>query len=51
VQIAFTQPTQETWRFTGSFQKETVQQALEALKLTAPFTYTIHENQITIYDK
>jgi ferric-dicitrate binding protein FerR (iron transport regulator) len=51
VQIGFTQPTQETWRFTGSFQKETVQQALEALKLTAPFTYTIHENQITIYDK
>jgi ferric-dicitrate binding protein FerR (iron transport regulator) len=51
VQIAFTQPTQETWRFTGSFQKETVQQALEALKLTAPFTYTIHENQITIYEK
>ena len=51
VQIRFTQPAQETSRFTGSFQKETIQQALEALKLTAPFTYTIHENQITIYDK
>jgi ferric-dicitrate binding protein FerR (iron transport regulator) len=51
VSIQFTQPAQEQWRFTGNFQKETVQQALEALKLTAPFTYTIHENQITIYDK
>jgi len=51
VQIMFTHTTQETWRFTGSFQKETIRQALEALKLTAPFTYTIHENQITIHDK
>lgn len=51
VKIQFTKKAQEEWRFTGSFQKETIQQALEALKLTAPFTYTIHENQITIYDK
>ncbi len=47
----FTDPEQEKWRFTGSFQKETIQQALDALKLTAAFTYTIHNNQITILNK
>ena len=51
VTIQFSQPEMEGWRFTGSFQKETIQQALEALKLTAPFTYTIHQNQITLYNK
>ena len=51
VSIRFTRPGQEEWRFTGNFRKETIQQALEALKLTAPFTYTINENQITIYDR
>lgn len=52
VTIRFTNPAVESeWRFTGNFQKENIQQALEALKLTAPFTYTIHENQITIYDR
>jgi len=51
VSIHFTRPELEDLHFTGNFQKETVQQALEALKLTAPFTYTIHENQITIYEK
>lgn len=51
VSIRFTRSEQEEWRFTGNFQKETIRQALDALKLTAPFTYTIHENQITIHDK
>ncbi len=51
VSIRFTRPEQEEWRFTGNFRKETIQQALEALKLTAPFTYTINKTQITIYDK
>jgi ferric-dicitrate binding protein FerR (iron transport regulator) len=51
VSIRFTRTGQEEWRFTGNFRKETIQQALEALKLTAPFTYTINETQITIYDK
>ena len=50
VSIRFTRPELEDLHFTGNFQKETIQQALEALKLTAPFTYTIHENQITIYE-
>jgi transmembrane sensor len=51
VSFRFTNPRQEEWRFTGNFQKETIQQALDALKLTEPFNYTIQENQITIYDK
>jgi transmembrane sensor len=51
VTIRFTNTAQEQWHFTGNFQKETIQQALDALKLTATFTYTIHENQITIYDR
>jgi transmembrane sensor len=51
VSFRFTNPRQEEWRFTGNFQKETIQQALDALKLTEAFNYTIQENQITIYDR
>lgn len=35
--------------FTGQFDTETVEQALEALKLTAPFRYSITKNEIVIY--
>jgi len=51
VNIHFTRPELEDLHFTGNFQKETIREALAALQLTAPFTYTIHENQITIYEK
>ena len=51
VSFRFTNSRQEEWRFTGNFQKETIQQALDALKLTEAFNYTIQENQITIYDR
>lgn len=34
--------------FTGQFDTETIEQALEALKLTAPFRYTITKNEIVI---
>ncbi len=51
VSFRFTKPRQEEWHFTGNFQKETIQQALDALKLTEAFNYTIQENQITIYDR
>ena len=51
VSFRFTNPKQQEWRFTGNFQKETIQQALDALKLTEAFNYTIQENQITIYDR
>jgi len=52
--MRFDNPALEQLRFTGNFQKETIRQALDALKLTDPlkaFNYTIHENQVTIYDK
>lgn len=35
--------------FTGTFDKETIEQALNALKLTTHFSYTIDKNKITIY--
>jgi ferric-dicitrate binding protein FerR (iron transport regulator) len=53
VTIKFGDSGLEKLRFTGSFQKETVQQALNALKQTSPatpFDYKILDNQITIYE-
>lgn len=35
-------------RFTGSFEKETVEQALRAMAITAPFQYAIEEKEIII---
>ncbi|MBS1917827.1 MAG: FecR family protein [Bacteroidetes bacterium] len=48
VKINFQDPEQEEMRFTGIFQNETIQQALEALKLSNRFSYTISGNQVTI---
>ena len=50
VSIRFESERQEDLRFTGIFEEETVQQALNALKLTANFNYTIEGTQITIHD-
>jgi transmembrane sensor len=36
------------YRYTGMFEKETVEQALDALKLATPFEYTIYKNKINI---
>ena len=35
-------------KYTGRFEKETVEQALKALSLSLPFTYTIDHNKVTI---
>jgi transmembrane sensor len=35
-------------RFTGVFQDETLQQALRALKITAPFSYKIDKGKVII---
>jgi len=48
VTIRFGDPALQQLQFTGSFKEETIQQALEALKLTAAFRYTIEGNQVTI---
>ena len=36
------------WQYTGTFDKETIEQALIALSLSMPFRYTIQKNSITI---
>ena len=51
VTITFSKPELQTLQFTGSFRQETIQQALDALTLTAAFNYTISGTQISIYEK
>jgi transmembrane sensor len=51
VTINFARPELQTLQFTGSFRQETIQQALDALTLTAAFNYTISGTQINIYEK
>ena len=53
VVIRFSNPKEEELRFTGIFTNETIQQALEALKLTraSSFDYDIDGGNITIHDK
>lgn len=36
-------------RFTGSFENETIEQVLNALRMAEPFEYTINKNKIVIY--
>lgn len=38
-------------RFTGQFDKETIEQALDYMTLTEPFGFRINKNVITIYNK
>jgi len=48
VQIRFAdEPLRET-RFTGIFEKENISQALDALKLTANFSYSLDKDQVVI---
>jgi transmembrane sensor len=51
VTIRFADPEAEKWRFTGTFQNETIQQELTAMQLTANFYYNIEGTQITVYKK
>jgi ferric-dicitrate binding protein FerR (iron transport regulator) len=48
VEIRFKDVKKQELRFTGSFENETIQQALDALGITSPFHYTIQGNKITI---
>ena len=48
ITISFSDPDLQRLVFTGSFKGETIQQALEALKLTATFNYDIRGNEVTI---
>lgn len=38
-----------SYHFTGTFTKENINQALNALQLTRPFNYKIENNEITLY--
>jgi transmembrane sensor len=53
VSVQFEDQNKEELRFTGSFEKETIRQALDALKLTdqtARFDYTIEGSVVTIHN-
>lgn len=48
VEIEFNDVRKKELRFTGIFENETVQEALDYMSITAPFHYTIQGNKITI---
>jgi hypothetical protein len=35
-------------KFTGAFENESIEQVLEAMKISVPFSYEINKNKITI---
>ena len=49
VKIHFRNDGLRTNHITGTFENETVQQALDALQYTTPFKYTINKNEIAIF--
>lgn len=49
VNINFKNSVVRDYRFTGAFEKESIVEALEALRLTEKFNYKIQNNNITIY--
>ncbi len=46
--IQFHDPDMENWHFTGSFRSETLTEALTALQLTTPFSFTVRGNEVII---
>jgi ferric-dicitrate binding protein FerR (iron transport regulator) len=48
VQISFADRTLKSFSFSGTFKEETLEQVLEAIKLSAPVNYTIRQNQVTL---
>jgi ferric-dicitrate binding protein FerR (iron transport regulator) len=48
VKIDIKDPKLENVRYTGSFEKETIEQALSALSLTLPFKFKIFKDSVTI---
>ncbi len=51
VKITINNEDLKSSRYTGTFEKETIEQALKALSLSLPFKYKIDKNQITILKK
>lgn len=48
VQFAFTDQQKQELRFSGVFENETIQQALDYMSITGPFHYTITGNKVII---
>jgi transmembrane sensor len=48
VTIEFKDKKVSNYRFSATFEKETIEQVLQALQLSYPFHYTIDDNSITI---
>lgn len=48
VQISLADPAVKNLRFTGRFEKETIEQVLKALQITAEFRYSVSGRNITI---
>jgi ferric-dicitrate binding protein FerR (iron transport regulator) len=48
VKFEFRDAKKQSLRFTGSFENETIQQALDYMNITAPFHYSMQGNTITI---
>jgi hypothetical protein len=51
VKIEVDYPELNSARFTGKFDKETLEQVLNALKTVTPFHYNIKQNQVSISKK
>lgn len=51
VKIVVKQQYLKDLTFTGTFENETIEQALEALRITTPFTYSLEKNTIIINRK
>jgi len=49
INISFSNSAVKEFRFTGVFEKETIDEVLKALKLTEKFNYKIEGNNITIF--
>lgn len=48
VKIEIVSPSLKQYHFKGTFENETIQQALDALQLTAKFKYSINDNVVKI---
>lgn len=49
VKIILDNPAIKSYRFTGIFINENIDQALEAMQLIKPFHYNLYENEVKIY--
>jgi ferric-dicitrate binding protein FerR (iron transport regulator) len=48
IQIAFTDEQLKQFSFSGTFENETLEQVLEAIKLSAPIEYTVKQNRVKL---